>query len=263
MESKSTVVRIPARQAIARARAVDVTLHLTIEQNGLEKAVGKRLKPVWNDDWITVVGVVRDIKYHGLAKKVEPEIYRPFLQAPARDMSLVVRAAVQDPVTLAASLRQAVASVDAMVPVSEIRTVDQLLSTSVETPRVTTMLLALFAAVALTLAAIGIYGVLSYTVSRRAREIGVRMALGARRVDVLRMVLGHALLLAGLGTVGGVAAALATTRALDSLLFGVSRTDTLTFTVVPVLLLAVAFVAAYVPASRATRVDPTIALRLE
>jgi putative ABC transport system permease protein len=229
-----------------------------------EKAVGKRLKPVWKvDGWITVVGVVGDIKYSGLAKKVEPEIYRPFLQAPERDMSLVVRTAVADPTTLAASLRQAVASVDAMVPVSEIRTVDQLLARSVATPRVTTMLLALFAAVALTLAAIGIYGVLSYTVSRRTREIGVRMALGARRGDVLRMMMGHALLLAGLGTTAGVAAALATTRALDSLLFGVSRTDMLTFAIVPVLLLIVAVIAAYVPASRATRVDPMIALRLE
>jgi predicted permease len=228
-----------------------------------ESAVGKRLKRVWNNDWITVVGVVGDIKYHGLSAKVEPEIYRPFLQAPAPDMSLVVRAAVQDPTTLAASLRHAVTSVDAMVPVSEIRTVDQLLARSVETPRLTTLLLAIFAAVALTLAAIGIYGVLSYTVSRRTREIGVRMALGARRVDVMRMVLGHALLLAVLGTVGGVAAALAVTRALDSLLFGVSATDAVTFTAVPLLLLGIAIAAAYVPASRATRVDPTTALRLE
>ena len=228
-----------------------------------EKAIGKRLKRVWNNDWITVVGVVGDIKYSGLAKKVEPEIYSPFLQAPARDMSLVVRAAVQDPAALSGSLRQAVAAVDPMVPVSEIRTADQLLATSVETPRVTTLLLALFAAVALTLAAIGIYGVLSYSVSRRAREIGVRMALGARRGDVLRLVVGQALLLAGVGTVIGVAGAIATTRALDSLLFGVSRTDPLTFALVPVLLLGVACVAAYVPASRATRVDPTTALRLE
>jgi putative ABC transport system permease protein len=228
-----------------------------------EHAVGKRLKATWKNDWITIVGVVGDIKYSGLAKKVEPEIYRPFLQAPARDMSLVVRTAVQDPTTLAASLRQSVASIDAMVPVSQVRTLDQMLSTSVATPRVTTMILTLFAAVALTLAAIGIYGVLSYTVSRRSREIGVRMALGARRADVLRMVLGQALGLAGLGTVVGVAGALATTRALDTLLFGVSRTDTLTFVLVPVLLLAVAVLAACVPASRATRVDPTIALRLE
>ena len=115
----------------------------------------------------------------------------------------------------------------------------------------------------MTLAAIGIYGVLSYAVSRRAREIGVRMALGARRGDVLRMVLGHAALLGGAGVVGGVGAALATTHVLEGLLFGVTRTDMATFTVVPILLAGVAFLAAYVPASRAIRVNPAIALHLE
>jgi putative ABC transport system permease protein len=227
-----------------------------------EDPVGRRLKRVWNDEWITVVGVVGDVKYKGLASKIEPGIYRPFVQAPTRNMSLVVRTS-QDPAALAASLRDAVASIDATVPVSEIRTVDQLLASSVATSRFTTVLLAAFATVALTLAAIGIYGVLSYAVSRRAREIGVRMALGARRGDVLRMVLGRALVLAGLGTVAGVGAALATTRVLETLLFGVSTTDTVTFAVVPILLVAVAFLAAYAPASRATRMDPTTALRLE
>jgi putative ABC transport system permease protein len=183
---------------------------------------------VFNDEWITVVGVVGDVKYDGLASEIEPEIYRPFLQTPAHEMSLVVRVA-QDPMTLASSLREAVASVDRMVPVSEIRTLDQLLASSVASSRFTTLLLGAFATVALTLAAIGIYGVLSYPVSRRAREIGVRMALGARRIDVLRMVLGHAALLAGAGMVGGVGAALATTHVLEGLLFGVTRTDMATF----------------------------------
>jgi len=224
--------------------------------------VGKRLKRVWNDEWITVVGVVGDVRYDGLASEIEPEIYRPFLQMPADDMSLVVRA-THDPATLAGSLREAAASLDRTVPVSEIRTLDQLFASSVATSRFTTLLLAAFAGVALTLAAIGIYGVLSYAVSRRAREIGVRMALGARRVDVLRMVLGHAALLAGAGLVGGVAAALATTHVLEGLLFGVTRTDTATFVVVPILLAGVALLAAYVPAIRAIRVDPAIALRLE
>jgi putative ABC transport system permease protein len=209
-----------------------------------------------------VVGVVGDVRYDGLASEIEPEIYRPFLQMPADDMSLVVRA-THDPATLAGSLREAAASLDRTVPVSEIRTLDQLFASSVATSRFTTLLLAAFAGVALTLAAIGIYGVLSYAVSRRAREIGVRMALGARRVDVLRMVLGHAALVAGAGLVGGVAAALATTHVLEGLLFGVTRTDTATFAVVPVLLAGVSMLAAYVPASRATRVDPAIALRLE
>jgi predicted permease len=227
-----------------------------------ENPVGKRLKPVWNNNWVTVVGVVGDVKYDGLASKIEPEIYRPFLQTPARDMSLVVRAA-HDPSTLAASLREAVTSVDATVPVSDIRTVDQLLSGSLAASRFTTLLLATFAAVALTLAAIGIYGVLSYAVSRRAREIGIRIALGARRVDVLRIVLRHAAMLAGLGTLAGLGAALAATRVLETLLFRISPRDAVTFAVVPTFLVAVALAAAYVPARRATRLDPVIALRLE
>lgn len=227
-----------------------------------EDPVGKRMKPVWLDDWITVVGVAGDVRYEGLASKFEPEIYRPFPQAPARDMFLVVRTA-HDSMTLAESLRDAVASIDATVPVSEIRTADQILSGSLAAPRFTTLLLAAFSAVALALAAIGIYGVLSYAVSCRTREIGIRMALGARRADVLRLVLGRALLLAVVGTVAGVGAAFLTTRVLQSLLFAVSRTDVLTFTLVPILLVGVALVAAYVPASRAIRVDPTTALRLE
>jgi putative ABC transport system permease protein len=224
--------------------------------------VGKRLKRVWNDDWVTVVGVARDVKYDGLASEVEPQIYRPFQQTPALDMSLVVRKA-SDPMMLAGSLRETVASLDRTVPISEIRTLDQLFATSVATWRFTTLLLAAFATLALTLAAIGTYGVLSYAVSRRAREIGVRMALGAQRGDVIRMVLRHAALLACAGTVAGVAAAFATTHVLEGLLFGVTRTDTATFVVVPILLGGVALVAAYLPASRATRVDPTTVLRLD
>ena len=177
-------------------------------------------------------------------------------------MSLIVRA-TDDPTALAASLREAVTSVDATVPVSDIRTVDELLSRSVAASRFTTLLLATFASVALTLAAIGIYGVFSYAVSRRAREIGIRIALGARRVDVLRMVLGHAVVLSGLGTLAGVAAAFGATRVLETLLFRTSPTDIGTFAAVPVFLVAVAIVAAYVPARRATRVDPAMALRLE
>lgn len=133
-------------------------------------------------------------------------------------MSLVIRTA-DDSAALAAAVRDVVASVDPTVPVSEIHTGAELLSTSLAASRFTTVLLGAFAAVALTLAAIGIYGVLSCAVSRRTREIGIRVALGARRVDVVRMVLRRALLLAGLGTAGGVAAALATTRVLESLLF--------------------------------------------
>jgi putative ABC transport system permease protein len=224
--------------------------------------IGRRLKEVYLKEWTTVVGVVGDVRHMGLDEAAGLEVYRPFAQVPVRDMSLVIRTA-NDTAPLAASLRAAVAEVDANVPISNVRTADQILARSVAAWRFTTFLHGTFALVALTLAAIGIYGVLSYAVSRRSREIGIRMALGASRGDVLRMVLGQALLLAAIGTIGGVVAALGATRLLKTLLFEVSPTDVVTFTVVPLLLAAVACLAAYLPASRATRVDPTIALRLE
>jgi putative ABC transport system permease protein len=224
--------------------------------------IGRRFKEVYRKDWTTVVGVVGDVRHEGLDEAAGLEVYRPFAQVPARDMSLVIRT-FNEPSLFAASLRAAVAEIDPTAPISDVRTIDQILARSVAAWRFTTFLHGAFALVALTLAAIGIYGVLSYAVSRRSREIGVRMALGASRADVLRMVMGHALLLSAGGTIGGVLAALAATRLLKTLLFEVSPTDLVTFTVVPLLLAAVACLAAYIPASRATRVDPTIALRLE
>jgi predicted permease len=222
-----------------------------------EDPLGKRFKEVWLEEWTTVVGVVRDVKYAGLGIRVGSEIYRPFRQRPARDMSLVIRTS-DEASTLAPSLREAVASVDATVPASQIRTANDLVSRSVAAPCFTTLLLATLAGVSLALAAVGIYGLLSYVVSRRTREIGIRMALGAGRGDVLRMVLRQALAPACAGTVIGIAGALAVTRVLDGLLFGVSATDGITFAVVPVLLVLVALLAAYLPASRATRVEPVL-----
>jgi putative ABC transport system permease protein len=221
--------------------------------------VGRRFKEVWLDKWTTVVGVVGDVKSHGLTGKTEPEVYRPFLQLPTRDMALVVRTH-NDPMTVAALLREAVASVDAQVPVSEIRTAEQIISNSVAEPRFTMLLLASFATLALALAAVGVYGVISYSVSRRTREIGVRVAMGAMRADVLHLILRQALTLAGVGAVVGVAAAFAVTRVLRSLLYEVSTTDALTMVSVPLLLVGVALAAAYVPARRAARVDPSSAL---
>ena len=224
--------------------------------------LGKRFKPVYDDGWITVIGVARDVKHDGLASETEPAIYRPFVQTPALDMTLVVRTASK-PSALVPSLRATVAAVDRTVPVSEILTLEEVVAGSVAPSRFTALLLAAFAAVALLLAAIGTYGVLSYAVSRRARELAVRMALGAQPADVVRMVLGHAAWLAGAGTVGGVAAALATTHVLEGLLVGVTRTDAVTFAIVPVMLAGVALLAAYVPARRATRVDALTVLRLD
>jgi putative ABC transport system permease protein len=227
-----------------------------------EDPVGKRFKVTWLDTWMTVVGVVRDVKYDGLSGDVRPEVYRPFSESPAREMSLVIRTAGMPP-AFAERLREAVAAVDPTVPVSDVRTIEQLVTGSVAGPRFTTRLLSVFAAVALALAAIGIYGMLTYVVSRRTREIAVRMALGAPRRDVLLLVLRRALLPACGGLLAGLVAALAATRTLQSLLFEVSATDPVTFAVVPVLLLAVALLAAWMPASRATRVDPLVALRME
>jgi predicted permease len=221
--------------------------------------IGKRFKEVWRPDWITVVGVVRDVKYDGPAGAVNEEIYLPFEQQPARDMSVVIRTSL-DPVTVARSMRRAVASVDDSVPVSDIRTIDEIVHGSIAQPRFTALLLASFAVMALALAAIGIYGVLSYAVGMRTREIGVRIALGARRLDVLRMVVRQAMRLVYIGTALGLTGALVASRAIEGLLFNVSPLDVRTFVVVPMVLIAVGLVAACVPASRATRIDPGEAL---
>jgi len=227
-----------------------------------EDPIGKRFKEVWLDAWTTVVGVVGDVRSYGLASEVEPEVYRPFSQLPAREMSLAVRAA-GDPATLAGGLRAAVGAVDPNVPVSEIRAIEHIVSGSVAGSRFTMVLVGGFALLALALAAVGIYGVISCTVGRRTREIGLRVALGARGADVLGAVLRRALLLAGLGAAIGVTAALGATRLLESLLFGVTATDPVTFVGVPLFLVVVALLASYVPARRATRVDPMTALRQE
>ncbi len=228
-----------------------------------ESPVGKRFKPVWwRDKWLTVVGVVGDVKHDGLASEARPEIYRPFVQEPTSAMTLVVHT-TSSPRALATNLRAAVAAVDPEVPISDIRTADQLISASVAIPRFTMLLLAGFAAVALLLGAVGIYGVISYAVSRRTQEIGVRMALGARAGDVLGMVVRQGVGVALIGTVIGLVAAFAATRVLASLLFGVSTTDPLIFAAVPLLLVGVALLASYLPARRAARVDPMIALRAE
>ncbi|MCI0489447.1 MAG: ABC transporter permease [Blastocatellia bacterium] len=227
--------------------------------------VGKRFKygdPDSNSPWMTVVGVVRDTRRQGLDRTIRIESYLPYAQAPFRSMYVVVRAA-GDPLALASTLRDTVWSLDKDLPVANIQTMEQILSETTAQRRLNMLLMGLFAAVALILAAVGIYGVMSYSVTRRTREIGIRQALGATRRDVLRMIIKQGMIIAFAGVVIGLAASFALTRVMSSLLFEVSATDAFTFAVTSLALAGVALLASYIPAHRATRVDPMVALRYE
>jgi putative ABC transport system permease protein len=198
-----------------------------------------------------------------LHEAAKPTIYTPFQQNLWwRSMYLSVKAA-GDPVNLVNAVRNEVWAIDRDLPVSQIKTMDQLMSESLAEPRVYTLLLGVFGAVALTLAAVGIYGVMAYAVTQRTREIGLRIALGAQAGAVLRLVVGEGIKLALLGTAIGMAAAFALTRLMSKLLFDVSATDPLTFAVIALSLTLVALLACYLPARRATKVDPMIALRCD
>ena len=231
--------------------------------------IGRRLKiggperPIGpKNPWLEVVGVVGDIKYSGLDAAPEPTYYMPYRQNPWNDQFVVVRAA-SDPAALASAAREAVAALDKDVPVARLRTMDELMTASVAPPKFRTVLVTIFALVGLLLAAIGIYGVMAFAVAERTHELGVRIALGADRSAVLRLVLGETIALAAIGIGLGLAGALAATRLIQSLLFGVTATDGLTFMAISALLVVTALVASYVPARRALRVDPMVALRYE
>ena len=210
-----------------------------------------------------IVGVVGSVRYEGLNDKEQPEYYVPFAQSPDTSGEIVVRSSAGDAASLASTVRAALKEVDANLLIWETRTMDELVSRSVAPQRFNVMLLGLFAALALVLASVGIYGVMSYTVAQRTHEIGIRMALGAQAADVLRLVVRQGMLLALAGVGIGLAAAFALTRVMSSLLFGVSATDATTFVTVPALIVTVAFLACFIPALRATRVDPMMALRYE
>ena len=233
----------------------------------LEEAIGKRLKPGFsNDAWCTVVGVVGDTKQYSLGETPSPSMYLPYVQAPVpflmQDITFVLRAGA-DPLSMVAAARRAVQAVDPDLPVFDVTTMDQLVYRSASAPRFNAALLAIFAALALVLATVGIYGVMSYTVLQRMHEFGVRMALGAQEGDLLQQVFRQGMLLAVGGITTGVAGAWVLTRFISSLLFGVRPTDPLTFVLIPLLLAAVALVACLLPARRATKVDPVAALRYE
>ena len=227
--------------------------------------IGKRIMPGAPHPgaaWLTIVGVVGDVKSAALDVASIPQMYRPLGQHPNRTMTLVIRTSA-DPMSVIAEVRRQLSALDKDRPLYHVAAMKQIVSDSVAPRRFDLLLLAAFAALALVLAAVGIYGVMSYSVSQRTHEIGVRLALGARSGDVLRLVARQGLTLAVIGVAIGVAASLALTRVVAGLLFSVRATDPITFVGVSLLLGCVALVASFVPARRATRVDPMVALRDE
>jgi predicted permease len=217
-----------------------------------------------NRTWMTIVGVVKNVKQSDWIANPESEMYLPHAQGPATQASMaVVMRAHGDPLALAKGAEEAVHSIDKDVPVAHVMTMERVIGRKLWRGRLTMTLLMLFAGVAITLAALGIYGAIAYSVAQRTNEIGIRMALGAGRTDVLRMVLQQALAVVGSGISIGLFGAWMLTRALSGLLYGVTATDPLTFLAVPVLVVGLSAVACSLPALRATRVDPVTALRYE
>jgi putative ABC transport system permease protein len=240
-----------------------ISQSLARQQFPNQNPIGQSLYCQWGRETpYQIVGVVGDVKHEGLEKDARPTVYFPNAQETQNIATLMIRTGV-DPMKLAPVAEQIIHAYDKDQPIAAIQPLDMLLSKAVARPRFQSVLLSSFAGLALLLAAIGIFGVMSYSVAQRTHEIGIRVALGAGSDQVLRLVVGQGLLLALIGTAGGLAGAFALTRYLRTLLFNVSPTDWLTFTAVPLVLCAVALAASYFPARRAMRVDPMQALRYE
>jgi putative ABC transport system permease protein len=228
-----------------------------------ESAIGHRVRSgPPSSPWRTIVGVVADVKNAGLDRPTGTELYFPFSQAPRLLTYIAVRTK-GDPMHVLGAVRNEVRSLDRALPIADVRTMEDVMSKARSRPRFLTLLLTLFSSLSLLLAALGIYGVISFSVAQRTSEIGIRMALGAETGDVLRLVGSAGLKLAIAGTVIGAAGAFALTRTMSGLLFGVSSFDVGTFLLMALALVAVTLLACYVPARRAARVDPLIALRYE
>jgi putative ABC transport system permease protein len=247
------------------AMVINQTMARTYYEN--QSPLGRRVKPGGNNPqntWFTVVGVVEDVKNAALDKPAQTELFISYRQLGfvSRTLYLAVRSN-HDPTTLISAVRGALREVDPSLPLSQVRTMDEVMEAVRSRPKFLTTLLGIFSTVALVLAAVGLYGVISYSVTRRTTEFGVRMAMGAQPGDVLKLVLGQGLMLAGVGVVAGAAGALLLTRLIRGLLFGVSAFDPLTFLSMAALLAAVTMLACLIPARRATRVDPLVALRYE
>jgi predicted permease len=227
-----------------------------------EDPIGKRITFDDRQSWMSIVGIIQDVKQLGLDSTAKPEVYFPYSQVAASEMSLVVRTSA-DPLSLAASVKSQIRMIDRNLPIDSPRTMQQLLAESISGRRFNMLLLTVFAVVALVLAIVGIYGVMSYAVTQRTHEIGIRVAVGAQPRDVYLLVLGQGMMLAVLGVAFGLAGAFALTRLMTTMLFGVEATDPATFVSIAVLLTGVTLAACYIPGRRASRVDPLIALRHE
>jgi putative ABC transport system permease protein len=228
--------------------------------------VGKRLTfgdPQAKDaQWYTVVGVVGDVRGISLNEEPYGQLYTSYRQTPRRSLTLIVQTA-GEPTTMLGTVREKIWSLDRQQPLYNVRTAEQVLEKSIARPRFNMLLITILASVALVLAAVGIYGVISYSVTQRTHEIGVRMALGASVGDVLKLVVGQGMILAGSGIALGLLAAFAITRIMATLLFGISATDPVTYFSLALLIGIIALLACYIPARRATKVNPVTALRAE
>jgi putative ABC transport system permease protein len=227
--------------------------------------VGKRINMGdGEDNWMTITGVVRDVRQSGLSRPTRPEMFMPYTQrlSETQSMSLVVRSTAE-PTALTNSIRREVLAVDPNQPIYDVQTMETVIGKSVSNQRLNMLLMGIFAGLAMTLALVGIYSVMSYMVTQHTREIGIRIALGAQTLDILKLVLGQGLLLTFIGVGLGLLGAFGLTRLMASLLYEVKSTDPVTFLAVSLLLVAVALLACYLPAWRASRVDPMVALRYE
>jgi putative ABC transport system permease protein len=255
-----------------RERAAVAIVNETFVRSYLrdEKVLGRRIQVnqpprIWKDqnyNWFEIVGVVRDAKSAGLKAAPEPTYYLPTAQAPLQDMMLLVRTAIE-PTAIVSSVQRSVWAIDPNQPISDVSTMEQIVSDSVAQPRFNMFLMGMFGVLALLLAVVGIYGLMSYAVTQRRQELGIRMALGAETRDVLKLVLKQGMTLALIGEVLGLAGAFALTRVMRGLLFGVAPIDASTFAIVIAASTLVALLGCYLPARRATKVDPLVALRYE
>jgi putative ABC transport system permease protein len=232
-----------------------------------ENALGRRVKFGGHDDkdnpWMEVIGVVNHVKHYGVDQDSRIEMYLPYTQSPIPSFTLLVRTS-GDPSGVSAAVSRAVQSVDPDVPLYQVRTLESIASDRVAERRLAAVLISIFGMLALALAAVGTYGVMSYAVTQRSHELGIRMALGAQRIDIFKLVLRSGMMLAGIGLVIGFAVAFFGLAPLvASVLFQVAATDPPTYAVSPLVLLAVALLASWIPARRATLVDPMDALRYE